>query len=186
MSNHKTFERSYRDTTPVNGVKTKEMSCSTKIGRVHGDITINCDLCGISYETYACWAKRTNNHYCSKACTSAAKEFKIKKACIVCGTEFDVTLTQAKRICTCSRKCLKKRRSDLLIDQAKNIEASPIFNYGDHERGEKISKKLDDNKIRLIRSDKRSQRLIAEDFRISQSMVSSIKAKKSWAHVDDA
>lgn len=42
---------------------------------------------------------------------------------------------------------------------------------------------LGESEVRAIRSDKRKQRLIAEDYGISQQHVSDIRLKKRYAHV---
>lgn len=43
--------------------------------------------------------------------------------------------------------------------------------------------RLTDDQVRAIRTDMRSQKLIAADHNITQSVVSEIKARKSWRHV---
>ena len=104
------FERDYKDTpAPAAGVE-REFSNKTKLHRTQGKIHLNCDLCGMPFETYACWAKRYANHFCSFACSSAFKEEKVKKACGICGKEFEVTRTQYKRVSTCSKVCSTTRR----------------------------------------------------------------------------
>jgi hypothetical protein len=178
------FERDYKDTpAPAAGV-VREFSNKTKLARTQGKININCDLCGMPYETYACWAKRTNNHYCSRACANAAKEIPVEKCCVVCGTTFIANPTTAKKLSTCSRRCLKENRSRFLTKEAKNMAESPIFNYGDHEKGADIgNSKLSDDDIFAIRADLRPQKQIAAQYGISQSNVSHIKNRDTWAHL---
>jgi len=179
------FERDYKDTpAPIAGIE-REFSNKTKLARTQGKININCDLCGLLYETYACWAKRTSNHYCSKACANAAKEIPVEKFCVICGGTFIANPTTAKKLTTCSRKCLKVNRSRLLTAEAENMSKSPIFNYGNHERGEQISRNLSDDDVRAIRADTRPQTQIADQYGISQSNVSQIKTRATWAHVSD-
>ena len=104
------FERDYKDTpAPVAGVE-REFSNKTKLSRTQGKIHLNCDMCGMPFETYACWAKRYSTHFCSFACSSAFKEEKVKKKCGICGEEFEVTRTQYKRVSTCSKACSTARR----------------------------------------------------------------------------
>jgi hypothetical protein len=185
MSKTNKFERSYRDTVPPADGMIKQFSSKTPISRSHGKIGMICDFCGISYETYACWASRTNSHYCSKACSNEAKKIPIHKNCIVCDKEFITNPTNANKIITCSRKCLKKNRQRLLLDQASDMSNSPIFNYGKHECGEQIGgHKLDAEKILTIRSDLRTQIKIAVDYGISQSLVSLIKRRLIWGHIE--
>ncbi|WP_105133474.1 HNH endonuclease signature motif containing protein [Burkholderia sp. BE12] len=45
--------------------------------------------------------------------------------------------------------------------------------------------KLTDDQVRAIRSDLRAQTAVAEAFGIHQSLVSLIRARKRWAHVED-
>ena len=104
------FERDYKDTlAPVKGME-REFSNKTKLANAQGKIHLNCDLCGMAFETFACWAKRYSNHFCSFACSSAFKEEKVEKKCVICGNGFDVTRTQLKRLSTCSKACSTKRR----------------------------------------------------------------------------
>ncbi|MBI1919653.1 MAG: hypothetical protein HYS23_01085 [Geobacter sp.] len=184
MSKPNKFERSYRDTPPpIDGV-VRHISAKTPLSRTHGKVGMNCDFCGMPYETYACWAARTNAHYCSKACSNEAKKIPVRKNCVVCGSEFITNPTTAVRISTCSRKCLKQNRQAFLFAQAADMGNSPIFNYGNHERGEEIvGHKLDADKVLSIRADCRPQKLIAVDFSITQSLVSLIKRRLVWRHV---
>ena len=56
--------------------------------------------------------------------------------------------------------------------------------HGSLLRGEKISNsKLNESDIKSIRSDFRSQKLIAAEFGISQSLVSRIKTRTVWRHI---
>lgn len=183
------FERDYKDTpAPASGVEC-ELSNKTKISRTQGKIGLNCDLCGMPFETYACWAKRVNRHYCSKGCASAGKVTQVENTCVICGDTF---LTQKNykegsrnKKTTCSMECRKEKRRRFLIKEAKNMSESPIFNYGNHEKGEQISPNLSDDDVRAIRADQRPQTKIAAQYGISQSNVSQIKARKTWVHVDD-
>lgn len=177
------FERNYRDTIPQNKVTTKSLSNATPMSRSAGKIGMSCDHCGMSYETYACWAKRVARHYCSKACSNAGKETPVEKECSICGTVFITTPSAACKHSTCSRKCLKEKRSIFLKQQARDMAHSSIYNYGDHERGSTISKKLDENQVNEILSDTRSQQKIAESYGVSQGAVSYIKQRITWAHV---
>ena len=65
------------------------------------------------------------------------------------------------------------------------MSKSPIFNYGNHERGGQISRNLSDDDVRAIRADTRPQTQIADQYGISQSNVSQIKTRATWAHVSD-
>lgn len=43
--------------------------------------------------------------------------------------------------------------------------------------------KLDDDKVRQILRDSRTQRLIAQDYGVDQSIISEVKSRKIWSHV---
>lgn len=178
------FERNYRDTpAPAEGVQ-REFSNKTPMGRSAGKIAMSCDHCGLSYETYACWAKRTARHFCSRACANAAKEVRVEKSCVICGTVFTATPSTVDKSSTCSRKCLRENRRRFLLSEASNMSESSIFNYGNHEHGAGlVFAKLDEDKVRAIRDDQRTQSAIAADYGISQSAVSQIKLRTIWAHV---
>jgi hypothetical protein len=178
------FERKLSDTTPIKGVKVRELNGLTKLSAVTGKIKMNCDRCGMLYETQACWAKRTAHHYCGKGCADAAKEVIVYVKCVICGTPVRTIPTQIERVTTCSKKCSKKRRSIQVLKFAKDMSSSSLYSYGNHEKGEQIaSSKLDAEKVRAIRSDTRSQGVIAEQYGISQANVSFIKRGITWRHV---
>lgn len=179
------FERSYRDTIPLEGVTTKSLSNSIPMSRSAGKISMSCDHCGMTYETYACWAKRVARHYCSKACANAGKETPIEKTCAVCGETFITTPAAAWKFSTCSKKCMTVKRRQFLLAEAKNMGSSSVYNYGKHERGGQISKKLNDDVIREIINDPRPQAEIGKDYGICQSHVSQIKRRVIWGHVTD-
>lgn len=179
------FERSYRDTIPVNGVTTKSLSNPTPMSRSAGKIGMSCDHCGMTYETYACWAKRVARHYCSKACANAGKETPIEKTCAVCGETFITTPAAAWKFSTCSKKCMSERKRQFLLAEAKNMDTSSVYNYGKHERGGQISKKLNDDLVREILNDPRPQSEIGKDYGICQSHVSQIMRRVIWGHVTD-
>jgi hypothetical protein len=177
------FERNYRDTFPLKSGVAKEFSNATPMSRTAGKINMDCDHCGLAYETYACWAKRVAHHYCSRACASAAKETPVEKTCIVCGSVFTTVPSSLKRHSTCSINCLKKNRARLLKIHANDMSKSPIYNYGNHERGSQVSKKLTEEDVKKIKADQRPQTAIAKDYGIGQTTVSHIKTGKSWMHV---
>jgi hypothetical protein len=55
---------------------------------------------------------------------------------------------------------------------------------GTHREGEKVYlSKLTEVSVLAIRADPRAHHVIAEDYGVSQSQVSRIKKKKTWAHV---
>jgi hypothetical protein len=59
------------------------------------------------------------------------------------------------------------------------ISIGLINNKGEHC----TSSKLTEKEVFEIRKDTRSQRIIAKDYNISQSVISSIKLRKTWKHL---
>lgn len=56
--------------------------------------------------------------------------------------------------------------------------------HGTDNRGERHPMhKLTEDDVRAIRRDPRLQRVIADEYRIARSLVSSIKSRKYWSHV---
>ena len=101
------YENHYRHTVPMPDVSTKVLSNGKKLIDAVGKITMNCDNCAIEYETQACWAKRTNNHFCSHSCKGEYQAIEISKECSVCGSGFTTNPTTYFRYVTCSKNCLK-------------------------------------------------------------------------------
>ena len=89
----------------------------------HSKLPFNCDYCGVSFEKYACWAKRTAHHYCGRACASAAKVIRIPKNCVVCDAEIFLTPTYYNRVATCSKECMRKKR----VRNNTNLCSSPDY-----------------------------------------------------------
>lgn len=174
------FERSYKDTLPVIGVKTRESSCLTPIARVKGMLAFNCDYCDLPILKHWRAAARAARHFCSHDCASKARRVRIKCSCEICGTEFEVIHSNVGKIVTCSRRCLKEKRRRFLNKQVENMSESPIFNFGKHEH---TPRKLTEAQVKSIYKDQRKQAVISEEYKISQQMVSQIKQKKTWAHV---
>lgn len=104
------FERSYRDTNAPTGGMIGHINAKTPIIRTVGMISMHCDNCNMLYETHACWAKRTNHHFCSRDCHDKFRQIRIKKACVICGKHFYTTPTGWFKHITCSRKCLIENR----------------------------------------------------------------------------
>ena len=173
----KQFERSYRDTpAPKAGVQFIG-SNKTAIIRTVGMIGMNCDYCGTSYETYACWAKRVNRHFCSHSCAGKFKQEPIDKSCEICGDKFTVHgVARAARSATCSRKCHNIKYSKMLKER--------VIPMNNNLQGEKCSwAELKESDINAIRNDTRPQTTIAKEYGVTQSTISSIKLGKSWKHI---
>ena len=113
-------ERNYRDTVPIKGVTCSHKSNDTSLEKATGKINMNCDNCQGSYETYAAWAKRYNNHFCSNSCKDEFKKIKIRKICVICDKQFVTNPTTWFRHVTCSRACLK-------LDRVSRFEGDPFY-----------------------------------------------------------
>lgn len=113
----------FTDLLPIKGVSTWERSQLTPLPRNRGKIGINCDLCGLPFEKYACWAKRSKRNYCSRACANEAKKIEVPSECVVCKKEMLVTPSELPKITTCSYACSRKRRT---VNNA-NTRSSPEY-----------------------------------------------------------
>lgn len=183
MTKPNRFERSMRETFPLKDGMSNHTSNKTKLSRSSSKVSLNCDMCGIGFEKYACWAKRTKNHYCGRGCSNEAKRRVAERQCIECGKHMEMIPGNLDRLSTCSKECSSERRRKHLLNEYANMSQSSIYNYGNHEKGSQISGKLDENMVRLIRADERSQAKIARDYGISQTTVSHIKRGSTWGHV---
>ena len=117
------YERHYRDTLPVKGVSTLEGSQLTPLSRNKGKLAFNCDMCELPFEKYACWAKRSAHHYCSRACASAAKVVRVEVQCVVCDSKMMVKPAYLKRVTTCSKECMRKKR----VKNNSQLRTSPDY-----------------------------------------------------------
>ena len=100
--------------TPANGMS-HERSGMTGLARVTGKIGLDCPVCGIAFERYACWVKRKKVCYCSKACSDEGKRRPVEVTCVVCSAKFISTPSETSRgrVSTCSDACMRANRSDL-------------------------------------------------------------------------
>jgi len=119
----KGYDAHYRHIPPPKSGMLNQGSQLTPIAKIKSKLPFNCDHCGLLFEKYACWAKRTAHHYCSRACCWAAKVIRIPKSCAVCNTEMFLTPTYYKRTSTCSRLCLRKNR----VTNNSNLRSSPDY-----------------------------------------------------------
>jgi hypothetical protein len=97
---------------PAAGLR-NEQSNLTPLSRKTGKIVLDCPICFISFERYACWAKRKKVCYCSKACADEAKRRPQKFTCVVCATDFTSIPSMVGRLVTCSEACRSTRRREL-------------------------------------------------------------------------
>ncbi len=108
---------------PVKGASTWERSNPTPVPRNKGKIGLNCDLCTLPFEKYACWAKRVKHNYCSRACANEARKIEIPSECVVCKKEMLLTPSDLPKITTCSYECSRKRRT---VSNT-NLRSSPEY-----------------------------------------------------------
>ena len=156
--------------------RTFEISGLTKLSKSSGKISLECEECGMEFETYACWAKRYSHHYCSHGCASKAKERSVVCQCAWCGKDFETipSYKTAKKLVTCSEGCESNKKS-------KKLKESPICNPN---KGEKSNlSKLTNDVVLKIRVETGSQKSIAIKYGVSQSLVSQIKSGKVWGHI---
>ena len=107
---------------PKDGMK-YQWSQLTGILRNKSKLSLNCDHCGLSFEKYACWAKRCARHYCGRACACAAKIIRFPKDCVICGTVMMLNASLALRKFTCSSACMRKKR----VTSNVNMRSSPDY-----------------------------------------------------------
>jgi hypothetical protein len=99
--------------TPPKGGAVRYFSNLTPLSRDAGKLAFVCPICGISFEKPAAWAKRCENHYCSRACCTEGRKVRIETHCVVCGKAMEQTPSDAARITTCGKHCSSiRRRSD--------------------------------------------------------------------------
>lgn len=178
MSKRSKPERSYRDTAPPKNGLLGTGSLKTPLTITSGKIGLICEWCNMQFETYACWAKRKNHHFCSKACSDEWHKIPVEKCCVICGEKFITTPFNAKRLVTCSRKCFVAKQTKQFIEIRKNIVSA---------KGEQVhGSKLCDENIPAIRKDPRPYGDIANEYEISRSLVCRIKKRKAWKHVEDS
>lgn len=92
----------------------RSFSSPTGIARTHGKVGLTCPICGIRFERYAAWVRKVSgNCTCSRACAAEARKVRVITQCRVCGTEMELTPSNAVRVVTCSRRCSRLRRGDI-------------------------------------------------------------------------
>ena len=106
----KRYINNYRDTVPLTNVSPGYRPNLTKLATTQGKISLSCDLCDMEYETYACWAKRHQHHYCSRACAWQASRIEVPTNCVVCDKDMIVTPSDFLKIKTCSRECFRLKK----------------------------------------------------------------------------
>jgi hypothetical protein len=117
------YDNHYRSIAPPKSGLLRQGSALTALSKVSSKLLFNCEHCDLPFEKYACWAKRTSHHYCSRACAWAAKVIQIPKNCVVCDVEMLLNPTKYTRISTCSKDCSRKRR----VKSYTNLRTSPDY-----------------------------------------------------------
>ena len=117
------YDAHYRSIAPPKSGLLGQSSALTALSKVKSKLLFNCEHCGLPFEKYACWAKRTSHHYCSRACAWAAKVIQIPKNCVVCNAEMLLNPSKYARVSTCSRDCLRKKR----VKSYTNLRSSPDY-----------------------------------------------------------
>lgn len=76
-------------------------------------VALTCAHCGLKFDRFSAIAKLATNHYCSRACSDAAKRTSKEKTCPVCGNTFVVRPAQeAKGLGKyCSRQCFGRAKA---------------------------------------------------------------------------
>lgn len=104
-------ERSLSDTAPPkSGALNANLSNPTKAARNAAKIGLECPMCGLKFERYACWARRVDNNYCSKACANEAKVVKVSADCSVCAAQMLIKPSYLGRVTTCGEVCASQKK----------------------------------------------------------------------------
>lgn len=107
--------RHLRDTAPPAAGLSVHISSTKPISQSAGKVSLTCAQCGLHFERYACWIKRSNRTYpacCSRACAAEQRKmFRVDVACSVCNAEMNLTPSALGKKTTCSKACsdIKKR-----------------------------------------------------------------------------
>lgn len=70
-----------------------------------GKVSLSCPICGLIFERYACWAKRVNVSYCSRACSAEGRRIEVEMQCRNCGENFTIKPSKVGIIFSCSIRC---------------------------------------------------------------------------------
>ena len=95
----------------------REISGLTTLARQTGKIRLDCPICGLSFERYACHARKSKVCYCGKACSDEAKRKPVQVTCVECGVIFFSIPAEVSRgkYCTCSKSCRSIHRRKLVF-----------------------------------------------------------------------
>lgn len=185
-------ERHYRDIAPpINGLQF-QFSNKTKLEIAKGKIQLNCNWCGLLYETYACWAKRQSRHYCSRSCTGLGKRNQSPAKCVACGKNFlaENYSREMKDRITCSPECLHQRKKELFLENdsaiAKKLNglSIPIKKSMPPQKYDpsKYSKITEAQAKEIIQSDD-GNAILSERYGLSKEAIRLIRIRRTWRNV---
>lgn len=73
---------------------------------------VSCFTCEKEFDKPACWVARTVRNYCSKGCYDLEqRKASIRKNCKICGIEFLVAPSEARKFSTCSDPCYRAAKT---------------------------------------------------------------------------
>ena len=87
-----------------------ERSNLTRLARSSAMVRLDCPICGICFERYACHAKRVNVSYCSRACAAEGAIVRFDIPCRTCGTDFQIIPSKIGILHSCSVRCRDEYR----------------------------------------------------------------------------
>jgi 5-methylcytosine-specific restriction endonuclease McrA len=71
---------------------------------------VTCEQCGKVFNKPPCHIARTKRTFCSSVCRNLADRVRVDKNCKICGAQFAVRPSEAKRLSTCSKACYLKAK----------------------------------------------------------------------------
>lgn len=170
---------------------TKALAAST--GKVH----LDCALCGLGFERYACHVKRSNLTYpatCSRACAGPIRHmYNTEVTCVVCSRLMMVTPSQLGKKVTCGPICAaakKRGPNPSLRGSATYLAAAELLRARqDHCSGcgmtghplfvRGLIATLDKHGIPVV--DSSSARLICQTCHLAEQQPMAITARKTAA-----
>ena len=164
---------------PVQPVKAAhEISGLSSLITASGKIRLDCPVCGLVFERYACWAKRQKVSYCSKACADEGKRRPVEVPCATCGTMFISTPSEVAhhRVSTCSKECSSALRSSL-------VAAGVLLNNPKRSNRDSghAAAKLTGKQVAEIASSEEQTSLLAAKFQVSRTLIRNIRRKRRLA-----
>lgn len=149
-----------------------EKSNLTSLLKATGKINLVCPVCGIVFETYACWAARKKLSCCSKACADEAKRMPVDVSCVICGNIFSSTPAAASKRnnITCSKSCRSTRQRNLVLSGA------ILQNVDKYTRAEGNGK-LSPEQANEIKTSTEKAKVLANKFGVSLSTISKIRCE---------